>query len=151
MPTETPLFHSILTPALALVVLSLIVWAAMVATRIPAMARAKVPPQGARYTAELTMLPAPARDIADNYNHLMEQPTLFYALVFYSYLAGQQNDPRWCPAVYALFRRVDPAGPIPEPHIWATALKYLLGFKNVRNYDGSWTEWGNSVGVPIEK
>lgn len=30
------------------------------------------------------------------------------------------------------------------------ALTYLLGFKNVRNYDGSWTEWGNMVRVPIE-
>lgn len=30
-------------------------------------------------------------------------------------------------------------------------LTYLLGFKNVRNYDGSWTEWGNLVGAPIEK
>ena len=29
-------------------------------------------------------------------------------------------------------------------------LKYLLGYDRVRNYDGSWTEWGNSVGVPIE-
>lgn len=29
------------------------------------------------------------------------------------------------------------------------ALKYLVGVKNVRNYDGSWTEWGNLVGVPI--
>ncbi len=35
-------------------------------------------------------------------------------------------------------------------HSWFV-LKYLLGFDKVRNYDGSWTEWGNSVGVPIEK
>ncbi len=35
-------------------------------------------------------------------------------------------------------------------HTWF-ALKYLLGFGNVRNYDGSWTEWGNLVGVPIER
>ena len=35
-------------------------------------------------------------------------------------------------------------------HTWFV-LKYLLGFTNVRNYDGSWTEWGNLVGAPIEK
>jgi thiosulfate/3-mercaptopyruvate sulfurtransferase len=35
-------------------------------------------------------------------------------------------------------------------HTWFV-LTYLLGYPNVRNYDGSWTEWGNSVGVPIEK
>lgn len=35
-------------------------------------------------------------------------------------------------------------------HTWF-ALKYLLGYANVRNYDGSWTEWGNLVGVPIER
>ena len=35
-------------------------------------------------------------------------------------------------------------------HTWF-ALTYLLGFRNVRNYDGSWTEWGNLVKTPIEK
>jgi thiosulfate/3-mercaptopyruvate sulfurtransferase len=35
-------------------------------------------------------------------------------------------------------------------HTWF-ALTHLLGFGNVRNYDGSWTEWGNSVRVPIER
>ena len=35
-------------------------------------------------------------------------------------------------------------------HTWF-ALKYLLGYDNVKNYDGSWTEWGNLVGAPIEK
>jgi len=35
-------------------------------------------------------------------------------------------------------------------HTWFV-LKYLLGYKNVRNYDGSWTEWGNMVRSPIEK
>ncbi len=35
-------------------------------------------------------------------------------------------------------------------HTWFV-LTYLLGLDNVRNYDGSWTEWGNKVGAPIEK
>jgi thiosulfate/3-mercaptopyruvate sulfurtransferase len=34
-------------------------------------------------------------------------------------------------------------------HTWFV-LKYLLGVDNVKNYDGSWTEWGNLVGAPIE-
>jgi len=35
-------------------------------------------------------------------------------------------------------------------HTWFV-LRYLLGYDNVRNYDGSWTEWGNAVRAPIEK
>jgi thiosulfate/3-mercaptopyruvate sulfurtransferase len=35
-------------------------------------------------------------------------------------------------------------------HTWFV-LTELLGYPKVRNYDGSWTEWGNSVRVPIEK
>jgi thiosulfate/3-mercaptopyruvate sulfurtransferase len=35
-------------------------------------------------------------------------------------------------------------------HTWFV-LKYLLGYGNVKNYDGSWTEWGNLVGAPVDK
>ena len=35
-------------------------------------------------------------------------------------------------------------------HTWFV-LKYLLGYPDVKNYDGSWTEWGNIIGNPIEK
>ena len=38
----------------------------------------------------------------------------------------QLNDPKWCPRVHKLFRRVDPSGQLPASHIWITALKFLL-------------------------
>ena len=79
---------SILTPVLALVCLSLLVWIWMYATRIPAMSKAGVQPQDAMHPGSLNTLPSSVRRVADNYNHLMEQPTIFYALVFYIVLAG---------------------------------------------------------------
>ena len=86
--------NSILTPVLALVVLSLIVWIWMYATRIPAMRLAGLKPQEVRFPAALQQLPDVARQVADNYNHLMEQPTIFYALVFYIVLAGHSDQLR---------------------------------------------------------
>ncbi len=80
--------HAILTPALALISWTLVVWAWMYATRIPAMQKAKIDPQSAIHPGSLSALPTSARVVADNYNHLHEQPTIFYALVFYTHLAG---------------------------------------------------------------
>jgi hypothetical protein len=80
-----------LTPVLALIVLSLLVWIWMYATRIPAMQRAGIDPQKARHPGSLDGLPSAARQVADNYNHLMEQPTIFYALCFYIVLAGHSD------------------------------------------------------------
>ncbi len=82
---------SMLTPVLALIVWSLIVWIWMYATRLPAISAAKIPPQAARHPGSLDGLPSGVRQVADNYNHLMEQPTIFYALVFYIVLAGHSD------------------------------------------------------------
>jgi hypothetical protein len=41
-------------------------------------------------------------------------------------IIGQQDDPRWCPHLYTLLRRTDPAQQAPSPHIWMTSLRLLL-------------------------
>lgn len=71
----------ILAPVVALVAWSMVMWAWMYATRLPAMFRMKMKadpmaPRG----EQMNQLPAQVRWKADNYNHLMEQPTLFYAI-----------------------------------------------------------------------
>lgn len=84
---------SILTPILVLVSWTLIMWLWMYAKRIPAMNAAKVDPQDAQHPGSLSkLLPSEVQRVADNYNHLHEQPTIFYALVVYSHLAGM-GDP----------------------------------------------------------
>ncbi|MEI9993949.1 MAG: MAPEG family protein [Rhizomicrobium sp.] len=82
---------SMLTPVLALIVWSLIVWVWMYATRLPAIQAAKIDPQLARHPGALDSLPSGVRQVADNYNHLMEQPTIFYAMVFYIVLAAHSD------------------------------------------------------------
>ncbi|MGB3627440.1 MAG: MAPEG family protein, partial [Henriciella sp.] len=79
-----------LLPVLALVVWTLIMWIWMYATRIPAMQKAGINPDDARHpgTDYSASFPASTRSAADNYNHLHEQPTLFYALVFFAALTG---------------------------------------------------------------
>ena len=80
-----------LTPVLALIVWSLLIWLWMYAMRIPAMQKAGIQPQDARFPGSLDKLPESVRQVADNYNHLMEQPTIFYALAFYVVLAGHTD------------------------------------------------------------
>ncbi|GJL95608.1 MAG: membrane protein [Hyphococcus sp.] len=83
---------TMLTPVLFLIIWTLIVWGWMYATRIPAMKAAKIDPQSAIHPGSLSSLPTKTRVIADNYNHLHEQPTIFYALAFYSHLVGVADE-----------------------------------------------------------
>lgn len=72
---------ALVRPVIALVLWTFVMWAWMYATRIPAIRRARMrldphAPRGEQMNA----LPARVRWKADNYNHLFEQPTLFYAV-----------------------------------------------------------------------
>ncbi len=77
-----------LTPMLALILWTFVMWIWMYATRIPAMNKAGIDPAKIQQKGDLDGLPIEAKRVADNYNHLHEQPTLFYALVAYCVLAG---------------------------------------------------------------
>ncbi len=78
----------VLTPVLGLIVWTFVLWFWMYATRIPALRAAGIDPARVKRKDDIEILPVSVKQIADNYNHLHEQPTVFYALVFYSYLVG---------------------------------------------------------------
>jgi hypothetical protein len=81
--------HGMITPVVALVIWSLIMLIWLYATRIPAMQAAKVRP-GEATKSQMEALPS--ANVANNYNHLMEQPTLFYAICFALHLLDQATD-----------------------------------------------------------
>lgn len=82
---------SVLHSVLGMALLSLVMFIWMYATRLPAMSRAKVDPQSAAHPGSLDVLPSKARRVADNYNHLWEAPTLFYAVAFYVVVTGNAD------------------------------------------------------------
>ena len=84
--------HGMITPVVALVIWSMIMLIWLYATRIPAMQKAKVRP-GEATKAQMEALPGGAANVANNYNHLMEQPTLFYAICFSLQFLGQGDHP----------------------------------------------------------
>jgi hypothetical protein len=80
--------RGMIAPVLALVGWTFVMWFWMYATRIPAMRKFDVDmAELSRTGAPLVLPPAVAR-VADNYNHLHEQPTVFYALALACHLAG---------------------------------------------------------------
>jgi hypothetical protein len=83
--------HGMIAPVVALIIWSLVMLIWLYATRIPAMSKAKVRP-GEATKAQMESLPGGAPNVANNYNHLMEQPTLFYALCFSLQFLDQAND-----------------------------------------------------------
>lgn len=82
----------ILAPVLALIAWSLVMWIWMYATRLPAMQKQGMKPDSqAKRGEQMELLPPNVRWKADNYTHLMEQPTIFYALALTLALMGQDQ------------------------------------------------------------
>lgn len=83
----------ILLPILCLGLWTFVMLAWTVVTRLPAIAAAKLGPDAGQRTAELgDQLPKEVQWKADNYNHLMEQPTVFYAVAITLAVAGLGDD-----------------------------------------------------------
>src|SRR5437660_11976006 len=86
---EGTMHSPILAPLVTLVLWSFVMWAWLYATRIPAIRRNRIALDPRRPPGEFhAQLPADVRWKADNYNHLMEQPTLFYAVALTLALLG---------------------------------------------------------------
>ena len=81
--------NPILAPVVALVLWSFVMWAWLYATRIPALIKLKIAYDPFLPNSEfIRRLPAEVRWKSDNYNNLMEQPTLFYAIALTLAFAG---------------------------------------------------------------
>lgn len=79
----------ILQPAVALMIWTMIIWAWMYATRIPAMQKEHIQPDDAQIVGLLDQkLPRQVQWKAHNYNHLHEQPTVFYAVAIVLAIVG---------------------------------------------------------------
>ena len=86
---------TMMAPVLALIVWTLFILVWLYIRRIPAMRRAGIDPariKGSESYASLPPMDPKAVWVADNYNHLHEQPTIFYALCIYSHLAGVADE-----------------------------------------------------------
>ncbi|MFC3099678.1 MAPEG family protein [Altererythrobacter lauratis] len=101
--------HQLLAPAAVLVVWSLIMLLWMAGTRLPALAKLKLPPErqrGGRGSDLDGVLPPEIQWKAHNYNHLMEQPTIFYATVLILALTGFTQTDVWLAWAYVAVRVV---------------------------------------------
>ncbi|PHR59708.1 MAG: hypothetical protein COA47_09425 [Robiginitomaculum sp.] len=92
----------ILTPVMVLVGWTLFILIWLYAKRIPAMSKAKIKPDDSLNQDLSTALPLSARQVAANYNHLMEQPTIFYAAAIAIALMGHVDQT----AIYAAWAYV---------------------------------------------
>ncbi len=79
---------SLIPPVLALIGWTFVMWVGLYATRIPALRAARIDLEAVSRTGAKLDLPPEVSRVADNYNHLHEQPTVFYALALAAQLGN---------------------------------------------------------------
>ena len=113
----------LILPVLVLVAWTFVMWVWMYATRIPAMSKAGIAPDDARKTKSLDeALPAEVQWKAHNYNHLHEQPTVFYATALLLAMVG------WGDGMNALLAWIYVGLRIIHSIVQATANKVMVRF-----------------------
>lgn len=113
----------ILQPVVVLLAWTMVMWVWMYATRIPAMSKAGIQPDDARKTKGLDeTLPAEVQWKAHNYNHLHEQPTVFYATALLLAMVG------WGDGMNALLAWIYVGLRIIHSIVQATANKVMVRF-----------------------
>ncbi|MEM7729497.1 MAG: MAPEG family protein [Pseudomonadota bacterium] len=80
-----------LAPVIALIIWSLVVWGILFARRVPAISKLKINVESSKSPDGdwKKALPLKVEAPAHNYNHLMEQPTIFYAFMFWAAITGE--------------------------------------------------------------
>lgn len=118
---------NILYPMFLVITLSGILFLLLGATRVPSIIKYFGKLQAAKHSDDLRPnLPSSARNITDNYNHLFEQPTLFYALVTYIYLMEHADSTHLYLAwLYAALRIVHSVIQITSNNVSYRALIFL--------------------------
>lgn len=98
--------HLILQPVLVVGLLTVVMTVWMYMTRLPAMSRLRIHPQKGQDTSKLSeLLPKEVSRVANNYNHLFEQPTLFYAVAVSIAVLGHVDTLHiTCAWIYAVLR-----------------------------------------------
>jgi hypothetical protein len=98
---------NLIAPVLALIAWTFVMWVWLYATRIPALRAAKVDLDKVSRTGAKLDLPPDVARVADNYNHLHEQPTIFYALALAAQVAGAVDELSvWLAWSYVILRVV---------------------------------------------
>ena len=121
---------SILRALFGMALLTLIMAAWMTAVRLPAMRRAGVTLQDAAHVRDMApRLPSSARRVADNYSHLFEAPTLFYATALTIVVAGLA-DPVYagCAWAFLAFRALHSVVQATVNRVWIRATLYTLSW-----------------------